>query len=464
MAIMGQDDTLSLTGATALDGKQPLAAGAGPLSGLRDRDETRNEAQEPTRDPAREGGHGLILLEIDDFAAIQALLGAEAATGLAFAAESRLWSLLPAGAGTWPAGQGQFAISLPEIGATQLASLSQSLRHALAQTPLTAPSGAIEVTASAGTALADHATLPHLGAAAEEALEAARNAGRGRSRFRRAARGGPAALVAEAQRAVAKGQIGAEWQPIRAISQEGAAAGDPAPTRDPRDGDDAPSITPGERMIYAEGRAQLERQDCEAVPPRAFVPALLRAGDGPALDRAMLSQALSALRAIPTLRLGLNLSPGTLSDPGWAADYRAAVARPSDGDLAITARLVLEIDAETLVADPFAAGAFAERIRLGGAALAIDRFLPDQLGGLPLDALGLDFLKIAAADAAQDPSIVARAAEIAARRDLTVVATGLDTAQSLELARRAGIAFGQGKAVRPFVLTDETEPAAHLAP
>ncbi|MEM6943408.1 MAG: hypothetical protein AAF565_06620, partial [Pseudomonadota bacterium] len=277
-------------------------------------------------------GQGLILLSIDDFLAIGSLFGEGVATALSYAAEARLWPALPDGAGSWPAGRGQFAISLPDVTPHRLSKTARALQARLAEEPLMAPSGAVAVTASAGCALAEARDLRHLGATAERALARASASGRGLICLLPATPDTDSRIIRAAQQALAGEGLGIAFQPILPLGGEGPPLYTECFVR----------LTAG--SIDQHGRS--EHDGDSAVPARRFLGRLQAAGEAAAVDRGTLQAALDHLNDAPHLRLGLNISRETLLDQRWqtAFDEAGASGRAVE-------RLVLELDSRVIASD-----------------------------------------------------------------------------------------------------------------
>ncbi|MEM8759679.1 MAG: EAL domain-containing protein [Pseudomonadota bacterium] len=380
-----------------------------------------------------EKGHGLILLAIDDFAAIGGLFGEDVAVALAYAAEARLWSSLPEGAGSWPSGRGEFAIVLPDISPGDLLALARQLQARLGSEPLQAPSGRVELTASAGCALARPSMLRHLGASAARALAAARRRGRGRANLVCAEPDRQENILRAAQRSLATGTLALAFQPILPLVPAVERASDFSPPTTPRP------------ALYTETLLRLPLSPDEPLLPAAdFLPGLRAAGETSAVDRFTLREALERLRAEPRLRLGIHVARETLCDTNWHSTLATAAKEPAPP----TDRLVVEISVDTLAEDPVSAGIFAERARRSGAALAIEDYLPGALEPQMLESLQPDFLKTPYKTGAWG-ALLKPVVALAARRDITLIATGLETTEAVDEARASGIAFGQGFALAP---------------
>lgn len=361
------------------------------------------------------GGHGLILLEIDDFAAYEQLFGEETATALIYDAECRVWSSLPEGSGSWQAGRGQFAVSLPDCAPGDLGRIARAAQRAIAQKPLVCPAGDIHVTASAGCAIATPAELTRLGPTAQRALAAARRAGNSRCHVLSATGEDAGVVVAAAESCLASGRLTVSFQPVCRLDG-GAAAFSECLVRMPNDG-------------------------AEPVPAARFLPGLVALGHGPALDRMMLERALVLLTKHRRLRLSVNICAPTLHDDGWMAALEARAA----ADLALADRLTVEIGVQALVAERLAAGRFLERVRQTSASIAIDGFGTVELGLRALGSIGADMVKIPINDPAAREGAEALAL-VAQRLDLAVIATGVETPEDVAMIERIGVDLAQGYA------------------
>lgn len=208
-------------------------------------------------------------------------------------------------------------------------------------------------------------------------------------------------------------------------------------------------------MVGLEALARLRRPGGRLVAPRGFVPRIERTGRSAELAARVVGTTLALLAdgTLPAnlplgvsinLPLDLLLAPGT---PAWlgAACGRHGVAPP---------RLVVELTESQPVADLARLALAVTALRTEGFAVAIDDAGSDLPGDLRLLALPFSVLKLdkdlvrlalrpgpVQADAAHR---LATLAGEAARRDVPVVAEGIETAEDWLALRRDGIAYGQG--------------------
>ncbi|MEM6422690.1 MAG: EAL domain-containing protein, partial [Pseudomonadota bacterium] len=290
-----------------------------------------------------EGCHGLILVEIDDFCALEELYGESVASGVIYGAETCVWAALPKGSGTWHAARGQFAISMPDTTLTALSATATKVQGAIERTPQAVPQGSLSITASAGVAIASADRLIELGPAARRALSAAQAMGRGRQSTASAGDDTIAMRHRRAERALYAKEIHLVFQPVERAHGTAPVAWRECLARLPNDG--APLDVAAD-----------------------FMPHLIQAGHAPALDRLVLERAAILMMGRPTLRLSINVAGPTLADNGF--HDRLDALRTDDPTLCD--RLIIEVDASDIAREPHRLRRFIERLRQSGTGLAID--------------------------------------------------------------------------------------------
>lgn len=374
--------------------------------------------------------HGLILLEIDHFAAFERLFGEAAATALIHDAEARLWSKMPEGSGTWQAGRGRFAVSVPDCEAAGLQQLAQRVQHAFAAGAVSCPPTDVHITASAGCALASSETLTELGPTAQRALEIARRHGANRRKLLHAEQQDSAGLTRAAMHCLDNRGLKIAMLPARRLDGTGPVA-------------------------FWECLARLPNEGRDAVPAARFLPAVIAAGRGPEVDVLVLEHALSMLANRPTLRVSVNLCSDTLTGTAWFSLLKSWCA----DDPTIADRLIVEIPSTALVTESTGAAAFAERLRRTSASLAIDSYGEPWVPHRRLAALQPDMIKLPFSQ----PELRERAEDhvtLAHRQDITVVATEIETQEQAALAMACGIEIAQGYLFGGPQLAPETDPEA----
>ncbi|GAN76934.1 EAL domain-containing protein [Acidisphaera rubrifaciens] len=204
-----------------------------------------------------------------------------------------------------------------------------------------------------------------------------------------------------------------------------------------------------------EALARLRRPGGRLVAPGGFVPCIERTGRSAQLAERMLATTLDLLAdgTLPVdlpLGISINLPLDLLLDPGTPGWLRAACARHGVAPPC----LVVELTESQPVADLARLALAVTALRTEGFAVAIDDAGSDLPGDLRLLALPFSALKLdkdlvrlalrpgpVRDDAAR--RLAALAAE-AARRDLPVIAEGIETEEDWLALRRDGITYGQG--------------------
>ncbi len=233
-------------------------------------------------------------------------------------------------------------------------------------------------------------------------------------------------LKEELQRAVERGQLVVEYQPIVAL-ETGA-------------------------VIAAEALVRWNHPNRGRLLPAEFVPLAEETGMIMALGQFVLEEACRNARAWQGQSRGgegvhvhVNLSVVELRDPALNTTVTAALEQGGlDPSL-----LVLEIT-ESLLHDADSNVETLERLRRLGVRLALDDFGTGYSSLSYLRSLPLDILKIAKpfvegmTRGSQESSFARMIIDLARALDLRVVAEGIESAEELEALRELGCEFGQG--------------------
>jgi EAL domain-containing protein (putative c-di-GMP-specific phosphodiesterase class I) len=249
-------------------------------------------------------------------------------------------------------------------------------------------------------------------------------------------------LKEELQRAVERGQLIVEYQPIISLENGSVAA--------------------------AEALVRWDHPGRGRLLPSEFVPLAEETGMIMALGQFVLEEACrsaqrwqGASRSRQGISVHVNLSAVELRDPDLPKTVAAALQRTGlDAEL-----LVLEIT-ESLVQDADASLTALEALRALGVRLALDDFGTGYSSLSYLRSLPLDILKIAKpfvegmTRGSQESSFARMIIDLARALDLHVVAEGIESAEELEALRDLGCELGQG-----FYLAEplrrEEAPRAH---
>ncbi|MES2858689.1 MAG: EAL domain-containing protein [Pseudomonadota bacterium] len=214
-------------------------------------------------------------------------------------------------------------------------------------------------------------------------------------------------------------------------------------------------IQPGvEETAHVEVLLRLRAEDGREVMPGAFLPAALRYGLMPAIDRWVVETALTNLdRVHPSGALlgtcAINLSSSSLDDPELF-ELIAGLIQRLELD---PGRLMFEITETVAMRDFAASSALISGLRTLGCRVALDDFGAGMssfgyLKNLELDMVKIDgsFVQELATDR-MSQSIVRAVTEIGHQQGLKVVAEWVSSAEMLDLLREAGVDYAQGFAL-----------------
>ncbi len=400
-----------------------------PLTGLANRalfdDRLAHAVELHQRD-----GHALsvMLLDLDDFKCVNDTLGHPAGDELLVKVAERLRACLRSADTIARLGGDEFGVLL-EAGPESPREVAQRILAAFSQ-PFALAGGTVRVRSSIGLV----ADTPDLSAVdimrdADIAMYVAKRNGKGSlalfSPTMRGSEGQDTDLRSELADALAAGDIGVAYQPIRDLD-DGSLWG-------------------------MEALARWQHHTHGELPASRFIPLAEQAGLTSLIDDLVLDAACAQfgrwLRADAPigLTLSVNGSAGRLAEPEYPRHVAAALARhgvPSE-------RLLIEITESTLIADLEAAGRVTGELRRLGVRLALDDFGTGYSSLALLDQLPVDVLKIdqsfARKAAATDSSaLVSGIVEMSRALGVVPIAEGIESADQQRVVRGAGCRLGQG--------------------
>jgi diguanylate cyclase (GGDEF)-like protein len=181
----------------------------------------------------------------------------------------------------------------------------------------------------------------------------------------------------------------------------------------------------------------------DVIPPSSFLPSAERFGLITEIDRLVLSKAVElAGRSRP---ISVNISGGSLADPGLIADVRKAIADGLNPDW-----LDFEITETAAISNMAKAKEFARAVTEMGCGLGLDDFGTgfssfSYLKELPVQHLKIDIEFIRdLPNSLVDQRLVHAMAEFARAFGQETVAEGVEDAETLTLVRGCGIDYAQG--------------------
>jgi len=312
----------------------------------------------------------------------------------------------------------------------QAAAVAQRLINAITQ-PIDVESQALVLTASIGIAIFpnDASDLPGLTRCAEQALYAAKAAGRAQLRFfdeqMNARATGRVLMEAQLRSAIAEGELRLHFQP-KVDAGTGAIVG-------------------------AEALVRWQHRERGLVPPGEFIPLAEESGLIVPLTDWVLESACSHLRAwadagLPAVPLSVNLAACSLADTDLVDKLDALMRRHGLAPRSLT----LEMTETMLMRDIESASALLEILHARGYGLSLDDFGTGYSSLGYLKRFAVDELKIERAfvtDAARDSRDGALAAAIIAlgrELNLQIVGEGVETPEQSAFLLRRGCSVQQG--------------------
>jgi diguanylate cyclase (GGDEF)-like protein len=372
---------------------------------------------------------GVIFLDLDNFNAVNDLVGHGAGDLVLAQTARRLRAVVPAQETVARWGGDEFAVLMENAGTAQeIVELADRLVGAIAVEPFRIADREIGLTASAGVALTDNETQPGLVLRnADVAMARAKESGGGRVEVYAAHMHADVVrrldMASDLQRAIAREELTLQYQPIVELATS--------------------------RVIGAEALVRWWRGD-EAVSPRAFLAVAEDSGLIVALGEWVLRKACAqgaAWRAASwDVGVSVNLSLRQLNAPQFPAQVAAALAETGLPPAALT----IEVGERMLVED---AGLVVDRLaelRDLGVKLAIDDFGIGYASLAHLRELPVDVIKVDpsfVSGLGQDPTLTMLTrtiVQVGRELGIRVVAEGIEQPRQLAELREMGCEYGQG--------------------
>jgi diguanylate cyclase (GGDEF)-like protein len=372
-----------------------------------------------------------LVLGIDNYRLINDAYGYDVADDVLAAVARRVASKLRGGDALGRFSGNKLAVILEGGDDRTIRAAAERFLSVVRDEVITTEHGSIAVTASIGGVVMPRnaRTVPEAIARAEESLHAARQLGFGRfvththAPDRHAERKANAALSTELVTALAENRIRLAFQPIVDIA-----------TR---------------RPVLYEVLLRLTLPNGEIVPAGAFMPIAERLGFARLLDHRALALALETCRARPEIRLSLNVSPDTASEPTWLALLDKAAKTAPD----VARRLTIEITESSAIRNLEEATQFVASLKALGCDVAFDDFGAGYTSFRNLRQLDIDIVKIDGAfveaiGSNRDDQVFVRAlVELARAFDLRTVAEKVGDEASVAILASLGVDLIQGSVV-----------------
>jgi diguanylate cyclase (GGDEF)-like protein/PAS domain S-box-containing protein len=368
----------------------------------------------------------LLLVDLDNFKSVNDTLGHAAGDGLLCDVASALKVALRETDIVARIGGDEFVVLLPETDLRAAHHVAASIRAVVADQPAFGSHG-LAVTASVGIApLSPGVTASELMVQADLALYDVKDKGRnGIAEYKADARARLTARIGWAdrlRRGLDEHRFSLFFQPIIHLASGHVGHGELLL----RLTEDETVITPGEFIEVAEHHGIILE-----------------------IDRWVIRSAIELLGhpgALPADKITINLSGRSFADPELADiiehDLRRLHADPS--------RLIFEITETAVIANIDDAVTLAERLKNVGCGVALDDFGSGfgsfyYLKHLPVDLLKIDGEFIRNLPSAKvDQLIVHAISDVADGLGLPIVAEFIEDAETVDLLRKYGVAYGQG--------------------
>jgi EAL domain-containing protein (putative c-di-GMP-specific phosphodiesterase class I) len=217
-----------------------------------------------------------------------------------------------------------------------------------------------------------------------------------------------------------------------------------------------PVVNAASRSIaFHEGLLRLRNGEGRLLPASVFVPSSEETGLISLLDQRVIELAAGELIRHPDLKVSINASPLSLSDPEWLACLRSHAA----GSKEFAGRLILEVTESAALADIQRTTKLLGAIKELGIAVAIDDFGSGHTSFRTLRQLPVDIVKIDGAfmqdvDRSSDGRFFIRTlVELAHHIDCKVVAEWVENEAAARIVEDMGVDYLQGRLLgTPLVL------------
>ena len=377
--------------------------------------------------PAARHETALLLLDLDRFKDVNDAIGHAAGDELLRGVGERVFAFLGVRHQAGRLGGDEFAIVAPDTDERSATVLARTISDAI-RAPFTIGGQELYATASVGIAIgprdgADAATLLRK---AEVAMYDAKRRGSAWALYAPAADEPSAAtlaLTADLRRAIESNELGLAFQPI-----VDCASG---------------------KVLRFETLARWSRRDRE-VPPSEFIPLAERVGLLTALTDWVVAASVRQLRAWLSAgldaRITVNLSPRNLLEP----DLPRRIASALEAAKVPAERFGIEVTETSVMTDPERASRTIAELRELAIPIAIDDFGAGHsslayLHRLPISTVKIDKSLVRGIRTNESAREIVRATiDLAHALDFSVVAEGVEDAETLELVRSFGCDQAQG--------------------
>jgi EAL domain-containing protein (putative c-di-GMP-specific phosphodiesterase class I) len=208
---------------------------------------------------------------------------------------------------------------------------------------------------------------------------------------------------------------------------------------------------------------RMRRLDGSIASASEFIPVAEQFGLVKLVDHRALELAVDLLRSMPKIKLALNVSAATATDPQWLHGLEAFVGKGSG----LAERLTIEITETAAISDLEESAKFVASLKALGCRVALDDFGAGYTSFRSLRLLGVDMVKIDGSfiqnlcTQAEDELFVRTLIELAKSFGITTVGEWVGDEKTAKMLENAGVAYMQGYF---FGMPELTKPEAAAKP
>jgi len=191
---------------------------------------------------------------------------------------------------------------------------------------------------------------------------------------------------------------------------------------------------------------RMRRLDGSVVSASEFIHVAEQFGLAKLIDYRVLELAIDLLRASPNIKLALNVSAATATDPQWMAGLEGFTGK----DRSILERLTVEITETAAISDVKAAVTFVGTLKELGCRVALDDFGAGYTSFRSLRELGVDMVKIDGSfienlgTDAENEMFVRTLIDLARSFGVVTVGEWVGDEKTVRLLEKAGVSYMQG--------------------
>ena len=208
-----------------------------------------------------------------------------------------------------------------------------------------------------------------------------------------------------------------------------------------------PIVKAGSRKpAYYEALVRMRASDGAIIPAGEFIEIAEQLGLVRLIDQRMLELSIKLLKEAPKLRLSINVSGETASDPAWLDALRGM----TNGQNSLTQRMMVEITETSAIRDVDQSINFVNTLKELGCRMAIDDFGSGYTSFRNLRLLDFDMVKLDGSficdlpNSREDRVLVHALIDLAGNFSMETVAEWVTDEATAKLVEDAGITYMQG--------------------